>query len=203
VFVFTVAAALLLLTGCSHEVAGTAMTASGAAPEASSSGAGQCATVTSPLADIPPVDDVEPRLRIPVPSGWTRNNMMDSRIIRYAIVAQDLASGGFAAMALAWPVMVLPTWFAWNRGWGLYAAADLSTEGNSTCGFPSETTDYIAPAMGAAPKRPVTMHAVVAISEGVTYLSTLTIQTADGENPTYLRDAKEIVDGFQMLLPGE
>ena len=68
-----------------------------AATEAPSSRDGQCAVVTSPLADIPPVDRGEPRLRIPVPSGWKRNNMMDSRIIRYAIVAHDLTTGGFAA----------------------------------------------------------------------------------------------------------
>ena len=203
----TVAAALLL-AGCSHQVAGTAMTAS-SAPGAPSSGDGQCATVSSPLADIPPVDDGEPLLRIPVPSGWTRNDMMDSRIIRYAIVAQDLAVGGFAANAVVTLESVPGSRpsravFDENRSnlVGMLGAADLATETNSTCGFASETTDYIAPAMGPAPKRPVIMHAVVAVSEGTTYLATLTIQTADGDDPTYQRDAEEIVAGFQMLLPG-
>ena len=209
VFALAVAAALLL-TCCSHEVTGTAMRASGAATEAPSSRDGQCAIVTSPLADIPPVDRGEPRLRIPVPSGWKRNDMMDSKIIRYAIVAHDLTTSGFAANAVVTLESVpgaqsARAVFEQNRSnlVGMLGASDLSTEGNSTCGFPSETTDYIAPAMGAAPKRPVIMHAVVAISKGTTYLATLTIQTADGKNPTYQRDAKEIVDGFQMRLPGK
>ncbi len=45
------------------------------------------------------------------------------------------------------------------------------------------------------------MHAVVSDTGRTTYLATLTIQTADGENPKYQRDAQEIIDGFQMLPP--
>ena len=80
-------------------------------------------------------------------------------------------------------------------------AFDLTTEINTTCGLPSETTDYIAPPMGPAPQRPIIMHAVAAASGGATYLATLTIQTAEGDNPTYQRDSRQIIDGFQMLLP--
>ena len=45
------------------------------------------------------------------------------------------------------------------------------------------------------------MHAVVAQGPSATYLATLTVQTTDPANPTYVRDSKEIVDGFQLLLP--
>ncbi|PRC60703.1 hypothetical protein C6A85_16690, partial [Mycobacterium sp. ITM-2017-0098] len=45
-------------------------------------------------------DDGEPRLRIPVPAGWERNTMMDSQVIRYAIVAMDLVADGFATSAV-------------------------------------------------------------------------------------------------------
>lgn len=198
----------LLLTGCSRDIPGTAVTAAGRGPGSASSGDGQCATVTAPLADIPAVGAGEPQLRIPVPSGWRRNSLMDSRIIRFAIVAQGLASGGFAPNAVVTLESVPGSQdaedvFEQNRTnlVKMMGAFDLTTESNSTCGYPSETTDYTAPAMGPAPERPIVMHAVVAETGRTTYLATLTIQAADDENPTYQRDAREIVEGFQMLRP--
>ncbi|PRC49367.1 hypothetical protein C6A85_75085, partial [Mycobacterium sp. ITM-2017-0098] len=87
----------LVLTGCSQNVTGTAVTAAGSAPDSATGGdESQCATVEAPLEDIPGEDDGEPRLRIPVPAGWERNTMMDSQVIRYAIVAMDLVADGFA-----------------------------------------------------------------------------------------------------------
>ncbi len=202
------AAIALLLTGCSREVTGTAVTAVGAVPDVPSSGDGQCATVTAPLEDIPSKDDGEPRMRIPVPPGWERNDMMDSKVIRYAIVAQDLATEGFAPNAVVTLESVPGTEaadevFKQNRDnlVTMLGAFDLTTESNSTCGLPSETTRYTAPAMGPAPERPIIMHAVVATTDDATYLATITIQTADGNDPTYERDAAMIVDGFQMLAP--
>lgn len=199
-------AVTLLLTGCSRDIAGTAVTAAGPGP--ASSGDGQCATVDAPLADIPAVGTGEPQLRIPVPSGWQRNSLMDSRIIRFAIVAQGLAASGFAPNAVVTLESVPGSQaaedvFEQNRAnlVRMMGAFDLTTESNSTCGYPSETTDYTAPAMGPAPERPIVMHAVVAETGRNTYLATLTIQTADDENPTYQRDAREIVAGFQMLPP--
>ncbi len=201
-----ITAATLLLTGCSRDVAGTAVTGSGSASPPG--GDGQCATVTAPLADIPSVGAAEPRLRIPVPRGWKRNSQMDSRIIRYAIVAQGLIADGFAPNAVVTLESVRGSQdaddvFEENRSnlVTMMGAFDLTAEINTTCGFPSETTDYTAPAMGPAPERPITMHAVVAGTGNTTYLATLTIQTAEGENQTYQRDAQEIVDGFQMLMP--
>ena len=196
------AATGLLLSGCSRDVAGTAVTAS------ENGGADACATVDAPLADIPPTNDREPRLRIPVPAGWERNSMMDSQIIRYAIVAQDLDSGGFATNAVvtlesARGSSESPTEiFDQNRDnlVRMMGATDLSVEQNTTCGFPSETTRYTAPAMGLAPQRPVIMHAVVAETD-TTWLATLTIQTTDPDDPAFRSDAQQIVAGFQMVLP--
>lgn len=197
----------LLLTGCSRDITGTAVTAAGSAPDSTSSGDGQCATVSSQLADIPSDND-EPRMRIPVPTGWERNDMMDSKVIRYAIVAQDLVTNGFAPNAVVTLESVPGTQdaddvFEQNRGnlVTMLGAFDLSTESNSTCGFPSETTRYTAPAMGPAPERPIIMHAIVAGTDDATYLATITIQTADGSDPTYEHDSQEIIDGFQMLAP--
>lgn len=200
-------AATLLATGCAREITGTPVL--GAGQDAGGPGglSAQCTTVDAPLADIPAVNPREPQLRIPVPAGWKRNSMMDSQVIRYAIVAEQLIADGFApnavvtlerARGVAEPAEV----FDENRAnlVRMMIATDLQTEDNTTCGFPSETTTYTAPPMGPAPRRPIIMHAVVAQDTNATYLATVTIQTSDGANPTYQRDAQQIVDGFQMLL---
>ncbi|MGE2832913.1 LpqN/LpqT family lipoprotein [Mycobacterium sp. SMC-4] len=199
-------AATLLVTGCAREITGTPVLAAGQTPGALSDA--ECTTVEAPLADIPAVSPREPLLRIPIPSGWKRNSMMDSKVIRFAIVAEALISNGFAPNAVvtlerARGVADADEVFEQNRAnlVQMMNATDLQSEDNTTCGFPSETTTYTAPAMGPAPERPIIMHAVVAQQGNATYLATVTIQTSDGANPTYQRDAAEIVDGFQLLLP--
>jgi hypothetical protein len=206
---FALLMAMLLLTGCAQSISGTAVTAAGRAPAATSSGdEAECATVDAPLEDIPSKGGREPRLRIPVPAGWERNTMMDSEVIRYAIVATGLMTDGFATNAVVTLESVRGKLtpdevFDQNRGnlESMMGAFDLDVESNDTCGLPSETTHYIAPPMGPAPQRPIVMHAVVARSAGTTYLATLTIQTTDEDNPTYVSDSQEIIDGFQMLAP--
>jgi hypothetical protein len=199
----------VLLTGCARDVTGTAVTAAGPAPTATpGQTAAACTSVSAPLTDIPPKNTREPELRVPVPAGWERNTMMDNQIIRFAIVAQDLAADQFAPNAVVTLESVRGVQqpqdvFEQNRGnlTSMMGAFDLKTETNTTCGFPSETTTYTAPPMGPAPLRPVIMHAVVAQSATSTYLATLTVQTTDAANPDYIRDSGEIIDGFQLLLP--
>lgn len=197
----------LLLPGCAHEITGTAITAAGAGPD-TTSGDSQCATVTAPLADIPPTNTGEPQLRIPVPTGWRRNTTLDNEVIRYAILAPHLTADAFTPSAIVTlesvPSAADPNLlFDENRKnlANLAGAEDLTTTTNSTCGLPSETTDYTAPELGPAPVRTAVMHAVVAGTDDATYLTTLTIQTADASDPDYVREAGEIVDGFQMLAP--
>ena len=201
------ASVALLSTGCAHDVTGSPVAADG--QSATGVDENECTVVDAPLDAIPTRSATEPVLRIPVPDGWERNRMMDSPVIRYTIVSTDLVNDGFSTNA----VVTLESMrgsqppdevFASNRdnlvsGLGAYG---LEVENNSTCGLPSETTFYMAPAMGAAPERPVIMHAVVAETAGATYLATVTIQTTDAENPQFIEDSLEIVDGFQMVVGG-
>jgi hypothetical protein len=200
-----VVTAAALLSGCARDITGTAVTAAGGPPVTADGGAA-CAPVDAPLADIPTAAG-EPQLRIPVPTGWERNTMLDSRVIRFAIVATSLIADQFAPNAVvtlesARGVQEPQDVFEQNRAnlVRMMGAADLKTESNTTCGLPSETTTYTAPAMGAAPQRPVVMHAVVAQGDRTTFLATLTLQTTDPSNPAYAKDSREIVDGFQMTL---
>ncbi|MFB1295970.1 LpqN/LpqT family lipoprotein [Mycobacterium sp. pW049] len=207
-FAITTATALLL-TGCSQNVTGTAVTAAAGDSAADGGDETQCVAVDAPLDDIPNEDEGEPLLRIPVPDGWERNSMMDSEIIRYTIVSTDLISNDFAPNAVVTLESVRgieapEDVFEQNRAnleSGL-GAFDLEPIANSTCGLPSETTYYVAPPMGPAPERPIIMHAVVAESGGSTYLATVTIQTTDPGDAKYVTDSQEIIDGFQMLVPG-
>ncbi|MDY6996363.1 MAG: LpqN/LpqT family lipoprotein [Actinomycetota bacterium] len=195
----------LLVTGCARDIGGTAVPAAGGA--AAGGQPDNCRTVDAPLVDIPSSEEDEPRLRIPVPAGWKRNSMMDSQIIRFAIVAEDLTADGFSTNAVVTLESARGSTetpeeiFEQNRDSlvRMMGASDLSVESNTTCGLPSETTDYTAPPMGMAPERPVIMHAVVAEGD-ITYLATLTIQTTEPDDPDYQRDAQEIVDGFQVLV---
>lgn len=204
------AATALLLSGCTHSVTGTAVSAVGAPPPASATDGDEslCATVDVPLEDIPAENVREPHLRIPVPDGWERNAMMDSQIIRYTIVSTDLVADRFATNAVvtlesARGDQTPEEVFAQNRAnlETMMGAFDLDTRSNTTCGLPSETTHYMAPPLGPAPERPIIMHAVVAEVGRTTYLATVTIQTTDPVNPRYIKESQQIVDGFQMLLP--
>lgn len=73
------------------------------------------------------------------PEQWARIAALVPPLLRFVVVyclfdalnliyshalrgAGDTRFVTAVSMALAWPVMVLPTWFAWNLGWGLYAA---------------------------------------------------------------------------------
>ena len=40
-------------------------------------------------------------------------------------------------------------------------------------------------------------------TENETYAMTMTVQSADPDNPTYKRDAETILTGFQMLPPSD
>ncbi len=201
--------AVLPLAGCAQDTGGTPVSGAGGPAGTTAADAAACTPVSAALADIPPRNDGEPQLRIPVPSGWERNSAMDSQIIRYAIVADDLTADGFATNA----VVTLESAsgssetpdeiFTANRDnlVTMMGATDMSTRDNTTCELPSETTDYTAPAMGPAPQRPVIMHAVVAEGDEAAYLATLTIQTAEPDDPAFRSDARQILDGFQMVLP--
>lgn len=46
--------AALLLTGCARDITGIAVTVADPGPVSPSGGDGHCATVTAPLADLPP-----------------------------------------------------------------------------------------------------------------------------------------------------
>ena len=74
----------------------------------------------------------------------------------------------------------------------------LNSETSGTlCGYPTKTVDY--PIEG----RPGSTLIVAAEHDRHIWTATITIQTADGENPTYIADKKIIFDGFQLSFAND
>ena len=169
-------------------------------------GGDSCTPVQAPLTSIPALAGGEPQLAIPQPAGWERNTMLDSRLIRFALVNKSLIANRFA------PTVVVTLESAdgardarklLEQGRSalvtMGGATDLKVKPATLCGQPAETVDYVAGAMGQLAAHPATVLAAVMQAGGTTYFVTVTIQTTDADNPTYRRDAETILTGFTFL----
>lgn len=172
--------------------------------------ASDCTAVDAPLTPIPAHNDEEPVMKIPQPDGWKRVRLMDSELIRFTMRNEDLVVDGFAPTA----VVTLES----HRGIteprevfdsqqdaleNAVGATGLEVTQGSLCELPAETIDYVTPQLGRLPPHPARVVTAVMHVENRTYAMTMTVQSADPENPTYKRDAETILTGFQMLPPTE
>ena len=81
-------------------------------------------------------------------------------------------------------------------------ATDVRVSETTLCELPAETIDYITPHhRRTMPPHPATVLTAVMHTDNETYAMTMTVQSADPDNPTYQRDAETILTGFQMLPP--
>jgi len=181
--------------------------------------ADRCAAVAVPLSDIPTRTDQEPRMRIPVPTGWERNTAVDSESIRFAIRNNDLAADGFKPNAVVTlqqvpldvgkPEQILT---AQNDQLSKkLRVTDLTSTATQVCGSPAMSTSYTAPEVDLSkrnpkapkiPARTATSLGVVFKSGDANYVATLTVQTVRPDDPTYQQDSADILKGFQLLPPG-
>ncbi|MFY9918810.1 MAG: LpqN/LpqT family lipoprotein, partial [Mycobacterium sp.] len=181
-----------------------------AAPDMGKAGAtaSDCTSVDAPMTSIPDHSDEEPVMKIPQPDGWERVTMMDSELIRFTMRNEGLARNGFAPTAvvtleshpgLAEPREVFDAQQdALESGIG---ATDVQANATTLCELPAETIDYTTPQLGLLPPHPARVMTAVLHTENDTYAMTLTVQSADADDPTYQRDAEMILTGFQMLPP--
>ena len=153
-------------------------------------GGDSCTPVQAPLTSIPALAGGEPQLAIPQPAGWERNTMLDSRLIRFALVNKSLIANRFAPTVLVTlesaagardarklleqgrPALVT-----------MGGATGLKVRPATLCGQPAETVDYVGSAMGQRAAHPATVLAAVMQAGGTTYFVTVTIQTTDAEQP--------------------
>lgn len=201
------ATAIVLLTSCTRLVTDARVVA---APDMGKAGAtaSDCTSVDAPMTSIPDHNDEEPIMKIPQPDGWKRVTMMDSELIRFTMRNESLVKNGFAPTAvvtleshrgLAEPKEVFDAQHdALKTAVG---ATDIKITETTLCELPAETIDYTTPPIGVLPPHPARVLTAVLQTEDTTYAMTMTVQSADADNPTYKRDAETILTGFQMLPP--
>jgi hypothetical protein len=202
----TIAAmALLTVPGCSKIVTGAAVPGAHEPVAKSSS----CEQVSSPLTSIDPHSDGEPRLRIPQPAGWERASMLDSDVIRFTMRNKNLVANNFMPTAVV-TLESVPgaatndeTIFDQERAALVdrLGATGLHTKEITLCGDKAELVDYDAPGMGRIPPRKIRTLMVAATYDTSTYVTTVTVQSTDPDNPVYTRDTDTVLTGFQMLPP--
>jgi hypothetical protein len=212
----TVAAvALLAAPGCTRAVTGTPVAGAHSAPAAAPKGSAPapktsvCQQVSPPLSSIESRSPAEPVLRIPQPSGWRRTSMLDSEVIRFAMSNSELAGNGFMPTSVVTlesapgtsqdPQEIIDqerTTLVDRLG-----VTNLRKTDTTLCGQRAQVVSYDAPAMDQIPPRKAKTLIVVAAFSGNTYAVTVTVQAADPGNPIYVRDARAILTGFQMLPP--
>jgi hypothetical protein len=200
-------AAIVLATGCTRTIEDARVVA---APDLGKAGAdaSQCTKVDAKLTKVPFHVDDEPVLKIPQPDGWERVTMMDSELIRFTMRNPSLAKDNFAPTAVVTlesqpgahdPQEVFDAQSAvLEQGVG---ATHVHSTQSTLCGLRAEIIEYVTPPIGPiAPHSAKVMCAVLQTDEK-TFATTVTLQSADADNPTYRKDAETILTGFQMLPP--
>jgi hypothetical protein len=196
---------LLAVPGCSKVITGAAVPG----PHDPVAKSSSCEQVSAPLTPIDPHSDGEPRLRIPQPPGWERASMLDSDVIRFTMRNKDLVANNFMPTAVV-TLESVPgaatndeTIFDQERAALVdrLGATGLHTKQITLCGDKAELVDYDAPGMGRIPPRKIRTLMVAATFDTSTYVTTVTVQSTDPDNPVYTRDTDTVLTGFQMLPP--
>lgn len=201
------ATAIVLLTSCTRIVTDARVVAAADMGKAGAT-ASDCTSVDVPMTSVPAHNDQEPAMKIPQPDGWTRVTMMDSELIRFTMRNERLVKNGFAPTT----VVTLESHRGLAEPQEVFAAqhdalktavgaTDIKITETTLCELPAETIDYTTPPIGLLPPHPARVLTAVLGTEDTTYAMTMTVQSADADNPTYKRDAETILTGFQMLPP--
>jgi Probable lipoprotein LpqN len=196
IVMLSVAATILgLVAGCGSSTTGGAAVADHT-----------CTKVSAPMTAIDPKAAGDPALSIPQPAGWERNTKLDSQIIRFVMVNKSLTTNNFAANAVVTfesvtsntqsPKQILDS--QQDNLKNQLKATDISATDGTQCGYPATTISYTAPAMGAVRSRKAKVLGVVIEANDKTYLTTLTIGSADDQNPTFATDSETILKGFAI-----
>ncbi|WIM87282.1 LpqN/LpqT family lipoprotein [Candidatus Mycobacterium wuenschmannii] len=199
------AAALLAAPGCSKVVTGT-VAKDTKTPASKPNG---CEQVSAPLTDIDTRAAGEPQLKIPQPEGWERAKMLDSDVIRFTMRNKDLVANSFMPTAVV-TLETVPDGASDIKGIfeqersalvDKLGASDLQTSETTRCGREAELVDYDAPNMGNIPPRRIKTLMVAGDFHGTTYVVTVTVQSTEPDNATYVRDTATVLTGFQFLPP--
>lgn len=200
----------VLMTSCTRYVDDARAVAGADRSPISAGDASQCETVDAPLTTIPGKGVDEPVMKIPQPEGWDRSTMLDSELIRFAMGNPSLTKDGFASNVVvtlesAPGIEDADVVFDTMRDAleSNFGATDLRVSDHTLCGLPAQTIEYQTPPLGDIAPHPGTAVVTVLHADGTTFAASVTVQTADPDDPTYRRDSDMILTGFQMLPPSE
>ena len=202
------AMATVLLASCTRYVDDARAVAGDDSSTAAEPDASRCEMVDAPLTTIPAIADDEPVMKIPQPRGWVRSTKLDSELFRFAminrsLVREDFASNVVVTLESAPGIEQSDAVFEAQRASleSTFGATDLRVRKHTLCGLPAETVQYQTPVMGNLAPHPGTVLMAVLHADALTYAASVTVQTADPENPEYQRDADMMLTGFQFLPP--
>ncbi|WP_165702831.1 LpqN/LpqT family lipoprotein [Mycobacteroides abscessus] len=195
----------LAIAGCSNEPqqkSGPAEQAPSASLATQPALSGKCAKSKVPLANLEPKSSAEPQLAVPQPPGWSHSSAMNSDAIRGLIFNKSLTADEFTPTAVMTVADVtegtnsLEQALETERAGIVQNGVRIESETTgTTCGYPTKTVNY--PIEG----RPGSTLIVAADHDQRIWTATITIQTADATNPTYIADKQTIFDGFQVTFP--
>jgi hypothetical protein len=133
---------------------------------------------------------------------------MNSEIIRFTAADPDLTTDGFSAnvvVTLEKQPAGTTSQDAFDRqrdgAVNRFGVTDVTASEGTVCGQPMRTLRYTIPTMGKVPPHPAMVQLVYLRVGDVPYVATVTLQSVDADNPTYQKDAQDILHGFQMLPP--
>ncbi|WP_235680004.1 LpqN/LpqT family lipoprotein [Mycobacteroides abscessus] len=161
-----------------------------------------CADSAAPLLRLTPQAANEPHVAIPLPPGWERSEQAGSDLIRAAILNADLRANDFTPNAVV--TLENLTGKADTEQQALDAERQALTQAGitittdtpgSVCGHPSMTVTY------KLEQRPVTMLIAAASQGNTVWAATVATQTTEPEDPTYVKDQRIILEGFQFQFP--
>src|SRR6201999_46319 len=141
--------------------------------------------------------------------GWERASMLDSDVIRFTMRNKDLVANNFMPTAGV-TLESVPgaatndeTIFDQERAALVdsLGATGMHAKEITLCGDKAELVDYDAPGMDRIPPRKTRTLMVAATYDTSTYVTTVTVQSTDPDNPVYSRDTDTVLTGFQMLPP--
>lgn len=161
-----------------------------------------CASGDVPLTTLVPMAAGEPTLALPTPSGWEYSASMNSRIIRGLVANIRLRANDFTPNAVV--TLEDLTGKVGDAQQGIDAEvhgaeqAGITVTGRTpgtVCGNPSATITYTLKGHS------VTALVTAAADGQKVWAATLTVQTAEPDNRTYIADAQTILNNFQFIVP--
>ncbi|WP_231506693.1 MULTISPECIES: LpqN/LpqT family lipoprotein [unclassified Mycobacterium] len=165
--------------------------------------AARCTTADVPLTTLGPKTAEEPTLELPTPAGWEHSaSTMGSPMIRGIVVNKGLRANDFTPNAVV--TLEDLTGKVADAQQGIEAEvvgaqqagiAVTSRTPGTVCGHPSATITYTLKGHS------VTALVVAAADGQKVWAATLTVQTAEPDNPAYIADKQKIINNFQFVVP--